>query len=115
MIAGPHVIRCLHTASPLTAIASPPTSGAQPRGARRHRHDTDALGNNRLFVDGEPVGRATGGNFGFRVRKSLEMATARPEFAEVGTTVEMDTLGTMHRTAVIPESPFNPENGKLRG
>ena len=29
--------------------------------------DADALGNNPLFVDGELVGRATGGNYGFRV------------------------------------------------
>ena len=39
----------------------------------------------------------------------------QPEFAEVGTTVEMDILGTMHWAAVILESPYDPENGKLRG
>ena len=39
----------------------------------------------------------------------------RPELAEVGTTVEMDILGTAHRATVIPESPYDPENEKLRG
>ena len=77
--------------------------------------DADALGNNPLFVDGELVGRATGGNYGFRVEKSLALAMVRPELAEVGTTVEMDSLGTMHRATVIPESPYDPENERLRG
>ena len=77
--------------------------------------DADALGNNPLFVGGEVVGRATGGNYGFRVGKSLALAMVRPELAETGTTVEMDILGTMHRATVIPESPYDPENEKLRG
>ena len=49
-------------------------------------------------------GRATGGNYGFRVGKSLALAMVRPEIAEVGTEVEMDILGTAHRAAVIPVS-----------
>ena len=39
--------------------------------------DADALGNNPLFVDGELVGRATGGSYGFRVGKSLALAMVR--------------------------------------
>ena len=77
--------------------------------------DADALGNNPLFVDGELVGRATGGNYGFRVEKSLALAMVKPELAGIGTEVEMDILGTMHRATVIPESPYDPENEKLRG
>ena len=77
--------------------------------------DADALGNNPLFVEGELVGRATGGNYGFRVGKSLALAMVKPELAEGGTTVEMDILGTAHRATVIPESPYDPENEKLRG
>ena len=77
--------------------------------------DADALGNNPLFVDGELIGRATGGNYGFRVEKSLALAMVKPELAEIGTEVEMDILGTKHRACVIPESPYDPENEKLRG
>ena len=76
--------------------------------------DADALGNNPLFVDGALVGRATGGNYGFRVGKSLALAMVRPELAAVGTTTQMDILGTMHRATVIPESPYDPRNEKLR-
>ena len=39
----------------------------------------------------------------------------RPELAEVGTSVEMDILGTVHRATVISESPYDPKNERLRG
>ena len=76
--------------------------------------DADALGNNPIFRDGELVGRATGGGFGFRVEKSLALAMVRPEHAEVGTSLRMDILGEMHDVTVIPESPYDPSNEKLR-
>ena len=60
-------------------------------------------------------GRATGGNYGFRVRKSLALAMVRPELAEVGTAVEMDIPGTALRATVIPVSPYDPKNERLRG
>ena len=47
--------------------------------------------------------------------RSLALAMVRPELAEIGTTVEMDILGTAHRATVIPESPYDPENERLRG
>jgi dimethylglycine dehydrogenase len=76
--------------------------------------DADALGNNPIYAGGELVGRATGGNWGFRVEKSLALAIVRPEHAAIGTDLEMDILGTRHRVTVIPESPYDPENQRLR-
>ena len=38
----------------------------------------------------------------------------RPELAELGTELEMDILGTRHPVTVIPESPYDPENLRLR-
>ena len=76
--------------------------------------DADALGNNPIYKDGALVGRATGGNYGFRVEKSLALAMVRPEHAEIGTELEMAILGTRHRVTVIPESPYDPENLRLR-
>ena len=33
---------------------------------------------------------------------------------DVGTRLEMDILGTRHPVTVIPESPYDPENARLR-
>jgi len=76
--------------------------------------NADALGNDPIYADGQLVGRATGGNYGFRVEKSLALAMVRPEHAEVGTELEMDILGEKHRVTVIPESPYDPDNLRLR-
>jgi dimethylglycine dehydrogenase len=71
-------------------------------------------GNNPLFKDGEMVGRATSGNYGPRLDKSFALAMVPPELAAEGTELEMDVLGTEHRVTVVGESPFDPENERLR-
>ena len=76
--------------------------------------DADALGNNPIFDREELVGRATGGGYGFRVGKSLALAMVRPALAGVGTRLRMDILGALHEVTVIPESPYDPDNEKLR-
>ncbi len=76
--------------------------------------DADALGNNALLQNGELIGRATGGNFGFRVNKSLALAMLRPELARPGTELEIEILGKRYPAAVIPDSPFDPDNERLR-
>jgi dimethylglycine dehydrogenase len=76
--------------------------------------DADALGNNPIYADGQLVGRATGGNYGFRLERSLALAMVRPELAEPGTELEMTILDRHHRVTVIPESPYDPENLRLR-
>ena len=76
--------------------------------------DADALGGNPLYKDGELVGRATSGGYGFRVKKSLALAMVSPELAEVGTVLEIDILGRRFDAVVIDESPFDPANEKLR-
>ena len=77
--------------------------------------DADPLGNNPVFAGGELAGRATGGNYGFRVGKSLALAMVRPDLAAPGTALEIDVLGAMHGATVIGESPYDPGNEKLRG
>ena len=76
--------------------------------------DADALGNNALFKDGEIIGRATGGGFGFRVDKSLALGMVRPELSKPGTKLEIDILGKTYDAVVIPDSPFDPKNERLK-
>jgi dimethylglycine dehydrogenase len=76
--------------------------------------DSDALGNNPIYEAGRLVGRATGGNYGFRLEKSLALAMVRPELAAPGTELEMTILDRRHPVTVIPESPYDPDNVRLR-
>ena len=77
-------------------------------------NDADALGNNAIYSDDKVIGRATGGNYGFRVKKSLAIAMVKPEFSKVGTELEMDILDKKHKVVVIEDSPYDPMNEKIR-
>lgn len=76
--------------------------------------DADALGSNSIFKDGKPVGRATSGNYGFRIGKSLAIGMVAPELGEPGTSLEIDVLGKRHPATIIGECPFDPKNERLR-
>ena len=77
-------------------------------------NDADALGNNAIYSDDKVIGRATGGNYGFRVKKSLAIAMVKPEFSKVGTELEMDILDKKHKVVVIEDSPYDSMNEKIR-
>lgn len=77
--------------------------------------DADALGNNPIYLDGELVGRATSGNYGFRLQQSLALAMVGPEFSAAGTQVEIEILGERYPASVIAESPWDPDNERIRG
>jgi len=76
--------------------------------------DADALGNNALLKDGEVVGRATGGGYGFRIGQSLALGMVRPDLAEPGTELEIEILGRNFPATVVDESPFDPKQERLR-
>ena len=77
-------------------------------------NDADALGNNAVYSDGKVIGRATGGNYGFRVKKSLAIAMVKPKYSKVGTELEMDILDKKHKVVVIQDSPYDPTNDKIK-
>jgi dimethylglycine dehydrogenase len=76
--------------------------------------NADALGNNPIYKGDKVVGRATGGNYGFRVQKSLVIAMVSPEYANIGTKLTMDILGKIHKVQVIEDSPYDPNNDLIR-
>ena len=76
--------------------------------------DADALGNNAIYSDGIVIGRATGGNYGFRVKKSLVIAMVKPKFSKIGTELQMDILDKKHKVVVIEDSPYDSMNEKIR-
>jgi dimethylglycine dehydrogenase len=77
-------------------------------------NDADPIGNNPIMVNGELVGRTTGGNYGYRVGGSLALAMVRPELKEPGTELNVNILGLDYPAFVVPESPYDPDNERLR-
>ncbi len=76
--------------------------------------DADVLGNNPIYQNEKVVGRATGGDFGFRLNKSIAIGMVKPEIATTGQKLKIDILGKMHDATILDESPYDPENKLLR-
>jgi len=76
--------------------------------------DADPIGNEPIYRNGEMVGRATAGACGHFVGKSLALAYVQPGVAEPGTGLELEILGERWPAKVIPDSPHDPENARLR-
>lgn len=76
--------------------------------------DADARGSEAIYKDGKLVGRATNGGFAWRLDKSIALAMVRPEHSVIGTELEINILGKNYSATIIPESPFDPENERLR-
>ncbi len=77
--------------------------------------DADAWGSEPLFVGDTMIGRATAGAYGHCVGKSLALAYVQPDYGAVGTEMEINILGDRRAARVIEESPWDPENERLRG
>jgi dimethylglycine dehydrogenase len=77
--------------------------------------DADARGSEPIYRGGELVGRCTSGGFGWRLGKSLALAMVPPELAQIGSELEIVILGERRNATVIPDSPFDPRNERLRG
>ena len=76
--------------------------------------DADPLGNEPLYLQCQMIGRATAGAYGHCLGQSLAIGYVRPEAAELGTALEIEILGERRPARVIPESPWDPENARLR-
>ena len=76
--------------------------------------DADVLGNNPIYDNGKVVGRATGGDFGFRLNKSIALGMVKPEVASTGQKLKIDILGKMYEATIVEESPYDAENKLLR-
>ncbi len=76
--------------------------------------DNDPWGNEPLYAGGRMVGRTTSGAYGYTVAKSLALAYVEPTHAEPGSRLEIELLGRRHPASVIPESPWDPANARIR-
>jgi dimethylglycine dehydrogenase len=77
--------------------------------------DADARGSEPVLKNGASVGRTTSGGYGWRTGKSLALAMVTPEYAAVGTELDIQVLGEKKRAVVVGDSPYDPDNARLRG
>lgn len=76
--------------------------------------NVDPLGNEPIYQGRKMVGRATSGAYGYTIGKSLAVGYVDPEVAQPGTELKIEILGKKYPAVVIPESPWDPENKRLR-
>ena len=60
------------------------------------------------------MGTITSGDWGHRTGLNLAHGFVRPELADVGTEVELDSCGQRVRATVIPPSPYDPSFGRMK-
>ncbi len=76
--------------------------------------DSDCVGNEPVYRDGKIAGLTTSGGYGFAVKKSLAFAYVDPSLIEAGTGLEVLMFGEKRSATVIPESPWDPSNARLK-
>jgi dimethylglycine dehydrogenase len=76
--------------------------------------NSDPWGNEPLFINGSMVGRTTSGGYGYAIGKSLAVAYVDADKAAPGTQMQIQMLGKRHQAIIIPDSPWDPENARLR-
>ena len=74
----------------------------------------DPLGNEPVFSDGRVIGRATSGGYAHWLDHGIVLAYVKPDFAAVGTPLEVAVLRDKRPAEVLPESPHDPDNVRLR-
>jgi dimethylglycine dehydrogenase len=75
---------------------------------------SDARGSEPIYAGGDLAGRATNGSFGFRTGKSLALAMIKPEALQSGRKLQIKILDKLFDMTVLQESPYDPDNLKLR-
>ncbi|MGH6960626.1 MAG: GcvT family protein, partial [Dongiaceae bacterium] len=76
--------------------------------------ESDPWGNEPLFIGKTMVGRTTSGAYGYSIGKSLAVAYVTSEHAAPGTEMKIEMLGKRRAARLIPDSPWDPENKRLR-
>ena len=81
--------------------------------------DADPFGNEPVYAKGgakggEMVGRLSSGGYGHRIDQSLGLGYLEADYAAEGTELEVLVLDKRLPAKVVGESPYDPQNEKLR-
>ena len=72
------------------------------------------FGNEAIYKNGTLIGRVSSGGYGHRLERSFAMSFVNPEEAEIGNEFEVMILEKPHKAKVIADSPYDPDNAKLK-
>jgi dimethylglycine dehydrogenase len=76
--------------------------------------DADPWGREALFAGDARVGRLTSGGYSVAFGKSIGMGYVSPDFAAPGTKLQVKMFDRLWDAAVTEDSPYDPENAKIR-
>jgi dimethylglycine dehydrogenase len=76
--------------------------------------DSDCMGNEPVYHQGNCVGATTSGAFGHATNLSLAFAYVDPKLADIGTEFEVMVMGEKRAARIIPESAWDHGNERLR-
>jgi dimethylglycine dehydrogenase len=76
--------------------------------------NADVIGGETVYGNGNVIGVATSGGYGHVTGKSLAFAYVDPAFAEPGSSIEIDIMGTRCTARVLSEPAWDPGNDRIR-
>lgn len=76
--------------------------------------DSDVVGGEPVFSDGQCIGVTTSGGYGHYSGKSLAFIYAPPEYTEAGRELEIGILSERRKARVLDEPVYDPTSAKMR-
>lgn len=76
--------------------------------------DADPWGVESLWSGDTVVGRATGGGYSVHFKTQIALAYVKPDYAEPGRELAIKMLNRRYPARIVEESPYDPENARLR-
>jgi len=76
--------------------------------------DSDSWGYNPILKDGKRIGMTSSGGYGHRVEKSIALGYVTPEFAKIGTKMDVEILGRARSAEVVTMPLYDPKNEKMK-
>ncbi|MEM8821909.1 MAG: FAD-dependent oxidoreductase, partial [Pseudomonadota bacterium] len=76
--------------------------------------DADPWGREALYLGERKVGRLTSGGWSVAAGKQIGIGYVEPGLAQPGQKLDLRMFRELYQAEVVPESPYDPENAKIR-
>jgi dimethylglycine dehydrogenase len=76
--------------------------------------DADPWGREALWHEGAVIGRLTSGGWSVALGRRIGLGYVRPDLTAAGTRLKVRIMGDLWDAEVIPDSPHDPENARIR-